>query len=380
MDKHLVFVGGGLAHLTALRHLGEHVKRGHQVTLVSPSPYHYYSPMGPGMLAGIYQPQQARVHLKRLAEGQGAAFLEDTATRIDPDKHLLLLSSGQELPYDVVSFDVGCETPTASLVRSEQANVFAAEPAANLLQVRRAILERCRHATVQAAIVGGGPEAVEIAGNIRRLVADVQGSSILRLFSASPLLDTLPDKARRCALESLRSRDVEVIEGRKVAWLEDGALGLSDGHIFRYDVAVVALAARPPSLFHDSGLPTGDDGGLLVNPCLQCVAHADILGGGDCITLESGPLARGTASALRQGRALHHNLMAAVGAFSPRPFRAKAAYPLTLSLGDGTAIRHRKGRVWHGRLAFWLKDHTDRRFMKRFQVSGERDEPPGSGQ
>ena len=49
MGKKLVFVGGGHAHLTSLKNLSAFRKRGHDVFLVGPSPYHYYSGMGPGM-------------------------------------------------------------------------------------------------------------------------------------------------------------------------------------------------------------------------------------------------------------------------------------------------------------------------------------------
>ena len=43
MPKHLVFVGGGHAHRTALMSLRDTVGAGHRVTLIGPSPYHYYS-------------------------------------------------------------------------------------------------------------------------------------------------------------------------------------------------------------------------------------------------------------------------------------------------------------------------------------------------
>jgi len=52
MSKHLVFVGGGHAHLTSLKDLSSIRERGHRVTLISPSPYHYYSGMGSG--SGIF--------------------------------------------------------------------------------------------------------------------------------------------------------------------------------------------------------------------------------------------------------------------------------------------------------------------------------------
>lgn len=48
MSKHLVFVGGGHAHMTALLNIRDTIRRGHTVTLISLSPYQYYSGMGRG--------------------------------------------------------------------------------------------------------------------------------------------------------------------------------------------------------------------------------------------------------------------------------------------------------------------------------------------
>ncbi|HKZ16819.1 MAG TPA: hypothetical protein VJ161_05060 [Geobacteraceae bacterium] len=60
-----------------------------------------------------------------------------------------------------------------------------------------------------------------------------------------------------------------------------------------------------------------------------------------------------------------------------QPFSHGEAYMLIMNMGDGRGILWKKNRVWNGRLAFLLKDFIDRRFMKTFQVSGERDEPDG---
>jgi hypothetical protein len=43
-------------------------------------------------------------------------------------------------------------------------------------------------------------------------------------------------------------------------------------------------------------------------------------------------------------------------------------------MGDGKGILWKNGLIWNGRLAFMLKDFIDRRFMKKFQVSGELDD------
>ena len=75
MGKHLVIVGAGHAHLTVLKNLEEFKKSGHQVTVVSSGARHYYSGMGPGMLSGIYRPEEIRFNVKKLSEDRGADFV-----------------------------------------------------------------------------------------------------------------------------------------------------------------------------------------------------------------------------------------------------------------------------------------------------------------
>ena len=67
MGKHLVIVGAGHAHLTVLKNLAEFKNSGHDVTVVNTSPLHYYSGMGPGMLSGIYRPEEIRFNVKKLS-------------------------------------------------------------------------------------------------------------------------------------------------------------------------------------------------------------------------------------------------------------------------------------------------------------------------
>ena len=112
MPKHLVFVGGGHAHRTALAGLRDTVRAGHRVTVIGPSPYHYYSGMGPGLLSGIYRPAEARFHVKMMAQDGGATFIEDRVVLVDPVRRALVLGSGAEVRYDAVSFNTGSEVPS----------------------------------------------------------------------------------------------------------------------------------------------------------------------------------------------------------------------------------------------------------------------------
>jgi NADH dehydrogenase FAD-containing subunit len=120
-------------------------------------------------------------------------------------------------------------------------------------------------------------------------------------------------------------------------------------------------------------LPTGPDGGMLVNQYLQSVSYPEIFGGGDCISFEPQPLAKVGVYAVRQNPILLNNLLGFLKGSAPEPFHPQKAVLLAFNLGDGTAVVQWHSVVWGGRLGFALKNYIDKTFMKNFQVSGEMD-------
>jgi NADH dehydrogenase FAD-containing subunit len=374
MAKQLVFVGGGHAHLTALVRMADYIRSGHQVTLISPVTYHYYSGMGPGMLSRMYEPREIRFNLEKLAASRGASFVKGRVVRVQAEDRLLVLESGQEVPYDVVSFNTGSTVPT-DLVTGSIRNVYPVKPIINLAKAQKAILEEIRGRSLRIVVTGGGPAGVELTGNIQRLVTDTGGKAEITLVSGGKLLSSLPDKVRSLALESFHRRGIKVLENKPVTRIQDGEILLGDGSQIGYDIVFPALGVRPSSIFTDSGLPVGADGGLLVNNHLQSVAHPEIFGGGDCVSFQTRNLDKVGVYAVRQNPILYHNLMAALDGGNLEEFIPQPVYMLIFNLGDGTGIFVRKWWVWNGRLAFILKDYIDRKFMKKFQVSGELDDP-----
>jgi len=378
MEKHLVFVGGGHVHLTALLRLRDYLRAGHRVTLIGPSPYHYYSGMGPGLLSGIYRPAEVRFHVKKMAEDRGAAFLEDRVVKVEPARRALILGSGGELRYDVVSFNTGSEVP-ADIVDPSADNVFPVKPIENLLVARKKVLDAPDGRSLRAIVVGGGTAGVEIAANLGRLGRESGKIGGITLVSRSKVLGDHPGKARALVRDALARLQIELIEEVGVLSIGAGGILLENGANLRGDMVFVAVGVKPSPLFADSGLPTGTDGGLLVNDSLQCVRYPDLFGGGDCITLDGTPLERVGVYAVRQNRLLHRNLLAFLEGRPLRRFDPGGVFLTILNMGDGSGIFRRKEFVWDGPFAFWLKDAIDRRFMRKFQVSGERRDSPRDG-
>ena len=183
-----------------------------------------------------------------------------------------------------------------------------------------------------------------------------------------------PDKVHYLVEKSLTRKGLRVFEGVHVKAIEERMISLSDGRKVVFDILFVAIGIRPSSLFQDSGLPTATDGGLLVNQYLQSGAYPDIFGGGDCIHLEGHSLAKVGVYAVRENPILYHNLQAALENEKMLAFEPQKHFLLIFNMGDGSGIFWKKNWAWKSRLAFFMKDYIDRRFMRTFQVSGELEE------
>ncbi|MGQ9920461.1 MAG: NAD(P)/FAD-dependent oxidoreductase [Desulfobacca sp.] len=371
MGKHLVLVGGGHAHLTCLKNIKDFVARGHVVTVIGPSPHHYYSGMGPGMLAGTYRPQEIRFNIQKMTEAGEGRFLQGVVVRIEAAAKRLVLASHEEVGYDVVSFNTGSGIPRHGLQIAPDARVFSVKPIEQLLAAQALIKERLQKQQLHLVVAGGGPAGLEITANLWRLVARLGGAAHLTLVAGRRLLGNFPGKVRALAQASLTARGVEILEDAHLQEVQSNLAVLRDGRLVPFDLLFLALGVQPSPLFQDSGLPTGPDGGLLVNQCLQSVRYPEIFGGGDCISFAPQPLDKVGVYAVRQNPILYHNLLAMLENKMLRRFRPGGAYLLIFNMGNDRAIFWRKQLVFDGKAAFWLKDYIDRRFMRKFQVSGE---------
>lgn len=368
MGKKLLLVGGGHAHMVTLANLNQFVQRGHSVTVVGPSAYHYYSGMGPGMLGKMYRPEEIRFATRHVVESRGGVFHAGNAVRLEPEKREVELESGERLGYDVVSFNAGSYVPKPPVAAVNQ-NLFAVKPIEKLLEAQARVLALTAEGPASIAVVGGGPAAVEIAGNLWRL-GRLHGKDGLRIriFSGEALMARFPEKVRRKIRRSLDRRQIQVLENAFVQEAGAGRIVLQSGRTFEVELIFLATGVRPSPIFSASGLPVGPDGGLRVNGYLQCIEHPEIFGGGDCIYFEEQPLDKVGVYAVRQNPVLFHNLMAALEGNALQKFNPGGDYLLIFNLGDGTGVLHKGWLTLGGRAAFWVKNAIDVRFMKRFQA------------
>jgi NADH dehydrogenase FAD-containing subunit len=377
MGKQLVFIGAGHAHLTAITNMARYTGDGHKVTVISAGSYHYYSGMGPGMLSGIYKPQEIRFNVKQLTESRGGEFIEDIVVSVDPDKRIIQLKSGKTAAYDVLSFNTGSEIATGPVDASYD-NIFKVKPIENMFTARCKIIEALKKGPVNIAVLGGGPAGIEMANNAWRITADMnaQNHSKITMISKGKILHRFTPRVRKLAAKSMNAKGIILKEDIPVKGNTREKILLEDGSEIPFDFAFIATGTKPADLFKQSGIPTGQDGGLLVNEYLHSPKYPEIFGGGDCISFQPRPLDKVGVFAVRENPILLQNLHAALsdGKVPFQIFKPQKVYLLILNMGNDTAIFNRKSLTFGGKFAFKLKDRIDRKFMKLFQVSGELDD------
>src|SRR5438105_836191 len=107
IEKRVVLVGAGNAHLVFARRWGMRPIRGVAVTLVNEAAVIPYSAMVPAYIAGDYRWDEITIDLVRLCQAVKIRFVPERVTGIDPSSRTVLFGERPPLTYDVLSLGLG---------------------------------------------------------------------------------------------------------------------------------------------------------------------------------------------------------------------------------------------------------------------------------
>jgi len=367
VQKRLVLLGGGHAHLSVLANLRRFTDNSIDVVVVQPARFHYYSGMGPGMLGSTYEPDQIRFDTQSRVEQGGGTFLENRAVRIVPEQRTVILDDNTSLSYDALSCNTGSEVP--DITGGEHPSVITAKPIAGLIRARTAITDMvARNRAIHIGIIGGGPSAVELACNVRQLAITLNAANLrITLFAGRSILTNKPPRLQHIVRRYLTKRAVILVEGTYADVISDGTIRTASAEHYSCDLILVATGVNPSPLYHEAGLSREDGIGLAVNEYLQSPVQDTIFGGGDCIDFVNEPLDKVGVYAVRQNPILLHNLHASLTGKALQSFSPGGSYLLIYNLGCGHGVFMKGPLIFSGLLAFRIKDFIDRRFMRRYQ-------------
>lgn len=368
----LVLVGGGHAHQRVLASLADEDWPDVERILVSPSARQLYSAMVPGYLQDRYRKEELTLDIARLAEQAGARFVRAGALRVDAKARVVETEEGP-VPFTLASLDIG-SIPLGLDLPGVREHAFTLRPMerAEALRQRVEALARDRPRVpggdaVAVAVVGAGAGGVEVALAVDRRIRDCGAAPRVSLVErGSDVLEGYSARVRERARRILLRRDIEVILEADAVGVEPGRLQLGDGGVLRSDAVVWVSGAAAPPLLGRSSLPLGPAGFLSVGGTLRATDGSPVWGAGDCVRVQGHDLPKAGVYAVREGPVLAYNLRAALRGEEPRGYDPQTSFLSLLNTADGRALLRWKSVVAHSRLAWWLKDRIDRRFMRRY--------------
>lgn len=372
--KDIVLIGAGHAHVILLRDFGRQPMPGVRLTLITRQVHTPYSGMLPGMIAGLYDFDQAHIDTGPLTHFANARLYQAEAIGLNLETRRVICRERPPVPYDVLSIDIG-STPSARDVPGVADHAIPVKPIDGFWRRFEAARERILQSRGQAhiGVVGAGAGGVELILSIqRRLERDVAAAGFdpaqlhFTLFSDSSLLPTFPNAMRRRFRAILDKRGIRVFTNARVREVEPGAVVVENSGRITIDEVFWVTAAEPAPWLSGTGLALDGDGFIRVAPTLQSISHADVFAAGDVAMIEGHRLPRSGVYAVRQGPILAENIRRLVSGKALLPYKPQRDALYLISTGERYAIGTRNGFTFGGAWVWRLKDWIDRRFMAKF--------------
>jgi selenide,water dikinase len=368
IEKSVVLVGAGNAHLVFLRRWLMRPVRGVEVTLVNESPVVPYSAMVPARVAGDYNRDEITIDLVRLCQSVKVRFVAERVTGVDPAARRVLFADRPPVAYDALSLGLG-SLPSLPASAAVDERSFVLRPLGGLLRAIDRLEERLTHSpkAFHLVVVGGGASGCELALALQRRLGRHPGFRLTLLQGDRCLLPEFPAGVARSFESAFQQRGIESRVNARVTGAEDGGLLLDGGGRVAFDAVLWATRAAPPPLLRESGLVCDSGGFLRVKDTLQSVSNPAIFGTGDCVSFDAYPdLPRNGVHAVREGRVLFDNVASFLSEKPLRPYRPQRWCLCLLNTADGQAVLTYGALTLRGRWARWLKDRIDRAWIDKF--------------
>jgi selenide,water dikinase len=371
----IVLIGGGHAHVHVLAAFAMRPEPGVRLTLISADLITPYSGMLPGVVAGLYAPEEAHIDLVRLAAATGARLIHGRAEGLDRAAKRILMSGRPPIAYDIASIDVGI-TPALAPIAGADKYAIAVKPIGSFLAKFEQLLDCCRapDGPRRIAVIGGGAGGVELALALRtRLQADARshgwdaGALAFALATDGEILATHHPRVQRAFRRLLVQRKIELHERRRAIAVTSDGVAFASGPLLRADVVLVTTDAAAPEWFGATDLARGAAGFLTVRSTLQVTNDPDVFAAGDCVTLLETPRPKAGVFAVRAGAPLADNLRRRARRLPLRHWRPQRRHLALITSGERYAVASRGAFTAEGHWVWTWKDFIDRRWMRMYQ-------------
>ena len=378
IERDLVLVGGGHAHVHVLKSFGMRPAPGVRVTLVARDVETPYSGMLPGYVAGHYSFEECHIDLGRLTTFAGARLIRDEAIGLDRATCAVLTREHPPIRYDTLSIDIG-SAPRSDDVPGAAEHTIAVKPIACFAKRWEALLDRAeKMPRLRLAVVGGGAGGVELTLAAHRRLAKLNDGGVeVTLVTREALLPSHNARVRRLFEKILAERGLTAVTGNPVIRVEPTVLVCADGERIEFDEALWVTEASAAPWLPETDLPLTEDGFIAIDDRLRSTGDPRIFAAGDVATMVAHRREKAGVYAVRQGPPLAANLRRVLAGKRPRRAVPQRRALALIGTGDKQAVASRGPFAAYGPRLWQLKEWIDRRWMRRYTELPEMQPGPG---
>jgi len=399
--RKVVLLGTGWAGVSFVRTLDA---RYYDLTIVSPRPYFFYTPLLAGSVTGTVKFGNILEPIRNYCapDGAGVRYVKAGCEAVDLGQRRVVCRAGGdplELEYDELVVSVGCEPNTFGTPGVKEHALFLKElehgqkvqqqvlhrlEQAAALQVAGAPAAELR-AKLRFVVVGGGPTGVELCAELSDFAnAEVQSRfpsiaehvQITLVEATERVLSMFDAPLSEYTVEHLQKRGVEVLCSTQVKEVTEDTCMLASGEVssvIRHGMVVwvAGVTTRPVTrtLCRAIGEAQPDRRGLVVDDRLRVAGARNVWALGDCAVSGLPPTAQ---VAHQQGKYLgklfnRTDLGAADGTAAP-PFRYQHLGAMAY-VGASAAVAQLPNPLGKGD-SDWLSRVRQSAYGSDFKVTG----------
>jgi NADH dehydrogenase len=322
--------------------------------LVEPKDNFLFSPLLYEILTDELQVWEIAPSYNKLLQGTNIQFRQDLVTQIDLKHRSVMLASQEILNYDYLVLGIGSQTRYADIEGlREYALTFRTLADAELLKTRLQTLLVSGRRKLRIAIVGSGPNGVELACK----VADyLQGKGkVCLLERGDRILNNFGKGVVKAASKALRERYVDIYFNTSLKTVEAEKVTLVHANKeleLSVDLVIWTAGTESQPIINNLHCQKNSQNRLLTRPSLQLLDHPEVFALGDVAEIRNGKkLVPATAqAAFQQASQTAKNLRLSMQDKQPKRFFYFHIGDM-LTLGKGAAIVSSFGVNLSGKLA-----------------------------
>ena len=377
MPENVIIIGGGFGGLETALSLKNLLPPTVQITLVDRGEYHSFIPSIHEVVSGAIRARDIQIPLALILGLAGIEFVRDEVLSLDV-KSKKVLTSSRVFDYDYLVLSSGAENNFYDVQGAETfSHRFRSPEDAEHIRADLSSLLADRNRGCSVIVAGGGPEGVEVAGEVLDFIwghgygHDLNsGKLTLKLIHGQDnLLPGFPVKAQEFSREYLLRKGVIILTGHRIVEVQINSVILDSKVKHDMSMLIWTGGIQPTRLIQELPLTKDPNGWLKVTDRLHSPDDEYVYGVGDIISIyvndEPLSLTRLAYHAMDQA------LIASMNINSHLQGRRQMGYspkdkPQLVSLGKEMGISTYKDRVLSGQWVVLLKKIVQARHLMTY--------------